>query len=118
MMNTMQQRLVGMKVLSVAMLATAMSITAYAPKVSAGHGAAWGIGGLLAGGMLTKAYDNSKEKKQQTAAYAPPSKATTAPASSTMSVEQKLDELNKLAAGGYITPQEYKVKKQAILDAL
>jgi hypothetical protein len=117
MMNTMQQRSVGMKVLSVAVLAAAMSITAYAPKVSAGHGAAWGIGGLLAGGMLTKAYDNSKEKKQS-AVYAPPPRTTTAPASSTMTVEQKLDELNKLAAGGYITPQEYKAKKQAILDAL
>ena len=113
MMNTMQQRSVGMKVLSVAVFAAAMSITAYAPKVSAGHGAAWGIGGLLAGGMLTKAYDNSKEKKQSAV-----SRTTTAPASSTMTVEQKLDELNKLAAGGYITPQEYKAKKQAILDAL
>jgi hypothetical protein len=118
MMNTMQQRSVGMKVLSVAVLAAAMSISAYAPNVSAGHGAAWGIGGLLAGGMLTKAYDSSKEKRQHTAAYAPPPRATAAPASSTMTVEQKLDELNKLAAGGYITPQEYKAKKQAILDAL
>ena len=117
-MNTMQQRSVEMKILSVAVLAAAMSISAYAPNVSAGHGAAWGIGGLLAGGMLTKAYDSSKEKRQQTAAYAPPPRAATAPASSTMTIEQKLDELNKLAAGGYITPQEYKAKKQAILDAL
>ena len=32
--------------------------------------------------------------------------------------QQKLDELNKLAAGGYITPEEYKAKKKAILDSM
>ena len=30
----------------------------------------------------------------------------------------KDDELNKLAAGGYITPEEYKAKKKAILDSM
>jgi hypothetical protein len=33
-------------------------------------------------------------------------------------VEQRLKELDKLAAGGYITPEEYKAKKKAILDSL
>ena len=32
--------------------------------------------------------------------------------------QQRLDELDKLAAGGYITPQEYKAKKKAILDSM
>ena len=32
--------------------------------------------------------------------------------------EQRLAELDTLAAGGYITPQEYKTKRQAILDSL
>jgi hypothetical protein len=32
--------------------------------------------------------------------------------------EQKLQELDKLAAGGYITPEEYKTKKKAILDGM
>ena len=32
--------------------------------------------------------------------------------------QQKLDELDKLAAGGYITPDEYKAKKQQILDGM
>jgi hypothetical protein len=118
MMKTMQQRSAGMKALSIAVLATAVSVTAYAPKLSAGHGAAWGIGGLLAGGMLTKAYDRNKEQRRQTVVYVPPPRAAAAPASTTMTIEQKLNELNKLAAGGYITPEEYKAKKQAILDAL
>jgi len=33
-------------------------------------------------------------------------------------VQQRLDELDKLAAGGYITPEEYKAKKKAILDSM
>ena len=32
--------------------------------------------------------------------------------------KQKLDQLNKLAAGGYITAEEYKAKKKAILDSM
>jgi hypothetical protein len=31
---------------------------------------------------------------------------------------QKLQELDKLAAGGYITPEEYKTKRKAILDGM
>jgi hypothetical protein len=30
----------------------------------------------------------------------------------------KLDKLDKLAAGGYITPEEYKKKKQAVIDSM
>jgi hypothetical protein len=33
-------------------------------------------------------------------------------------VEQRIAQLDKLAAGGYITPEEYKAKKQSILDSL
>jgi len=35
-----------------------------------------------------------------------------------MTPEQKLDQLDKLAAGGYITPAEYKARRQAILDSV
>jgi hypothetical protein len=34
------------------------------------------------------------------------------------SVEDRLDTLDKLAAGGYITKQEYNTRKQTILDSL
>ena len=34
------------------------------------------------------------------------------------SAEDRLKQLDKLAAGGYITPEEYKAKKKAILDSL
>jgi len=35
-----------------------------------------------------------------------------------MTPEQRMQQLDKLAAGGYITPAEYKAKKKAILDSL
>jgi hypothetical protein len=34
------------------------------------------------------------------------------------SVEQRLKELDKLAKDGYITPEEYKARKKAIIDSL
>jgi hypothetical protein len=32
--------------------------------------------------------------------------------------QQRIDKLDKLAAGGYITPEEYKKKKQAVIDSM
>jgi hypothetical protein len=47
------------------------------------------------------------------------SQATPAPApAATPTDQQRLDQLNKLGAGGYITPEEYKAKKKAILDSM
>ena len=45
------------------------------------------------------------------------SSAQTAPAAKP-TAQQRLDQLDKLAAGGYITPEEYKAKKKAILDGM
>ena len=84
--------------------------------------------GAFVGGMLTsRVLGNMRQRteaEQQQAYYAQQSsqqqqvrQAAPAP-SSTKSTEQKLDELNKLAAGGYITPAEYKTKKQAVIDAM
>jgi hypothetical protein len=35
-----------------------------------------------------------------------------------LSAQQRLDQLDKLAAGGYIAPEECKAKKKAILDGI
>ena len=32
--------------------------------------------------------------------------------------QQQLNQLDALAAGGYITPEEYKARRQAILNAM
>jgi hypothetical protein len=108
-MMTTQRSVFGLNALPAACLAIATSMTGYAPMAAAhSDGAVWGIGGLLAGSMLTKAVDNKhKSKPQQTTAPAP---------AAPMTAEQKIQQLNTLAAGGYITPQEYKTEKQAILN--
>jgi hypothetical protein len=83
--------------------------------------------GAFIGGMLTSTVvRNMKEQSQAEQAQAYYSQQAAqrqvpqaAPAAaSTSSPQQKLDELDKLAAGGYISPEEYKTKKKAILDAM
>lgn len=56
-----------------------------------------------------QAYYAQRQAAQPVQQAAPAAQKTT---------QQKLDELDKLAAGGYITPDEYKAKKQQILDGM
>jgi hypothetical protein len=113
-MKTIQHPVFGLKSLTTVCLAMAMSLAGYAPMAAAhSNGAVWGIGGLLAGSMLTKAHEKHKSQPKQSTAPAP-APATPAP----MTAEQKIQQLNTLAAGGYITPQEYKTEKQAILNSI
>jgi len=121
-MKTIQRRTFGLKVLPAALLAVAMSLTAYVqPAAAHGNAGAWAAGGLLAGHMLTRMHMRREaavySAGERQGAYAVAQPAAAAP-SSTMTTEQKLNQLNKLAAGGYITPAEYKAKKQALLNSL
>jgi hypothetical protein len=99
----------------------------YVPKVYSHDGAAF-LGGMLAGhvvgGMVRRsrirtaaevhqAYGQPRSVQQAAPAPAP----APAPAAKP-TVQQRLQELDKLAAGGYITPQEYKAKKKAIIDGI
>jgi hypothetical protein len=61
-----------------------------------------------------QAYYAQQQAQQQQAQ--PVQQAPAAPAQKT--TQQKLEELDKLAAGGYITPDEYKAKKQQIIDSM
>ena len=95
------------------LLVAALSISA--PAQSSETGA------FLGGVVATKVLGNMKRRTEAEEAQAynssrPVQQAAPAPAAS--STEQKLDQLNKLAAGGYITPEEYKTKKKAILDSM
>jgi len=91
--------------------------------VSAGDAGAF-IGGAVAGQVVGQTRRNKKaiQAQQQQQAYRSTAAAQpvqqAAPGSTGQSVEQRLAELDKLAAGGYITPEEYKAKKQAILDSM
>jgi len=78
------------------------------------------IGGVFAtklvGGMRER---NEAEERQAAATEQMAAQQRSAPASSGGgSAEARIAELDKLAAGGYITPEEYKSKKKAILDSM
>ena len=84
----------------------------------AGHAGAF-IGGVFATKLIGNMRRQTDDQEQQ-AAYASQAAARPAPAAAPAqkSPQQRINELDKLAAGGYITPAEYKSKKQAILDGM
>ncbi len=99
-------------------------------EARAGSGAAF-LGGMVAGHIVGGAVRRSKirtaaavkeanQPKTQTVYVQAPATTTSAqPAPAAKpSAEDRLKELDKLAAGGYITPEEYKAKKKAILDSM
>jgi hypothetical protein len=88
--------------------------------------------GYFLGGMLTsRVLNNMKRRTQaeevqaynsrqqhaavQTVPVATPAAAAPAPQ---LTPEQQLQQLDKLAAGGYITPEQYKARRQAILNSM
>lgn len=123
-MKTIQRCSFGLKVLPAAVFAVAMSMTTYTPTAAAHDNAgAWAAGGLLAGHMLTRMHMRREAAVYSAGEMQGASAVASAPAApahhtATTTLEQKLNELNKLAAGGYITPAEYKAKKQALLSSL
>lgn len=77
------------------------------------------IGGIAAVKIFQNMERRTEAEEAQARAVqhqATRARSSSAPAKKT--VEQRLDQLDKLAAGGYITPEEYKAKKQKILDEL
>ena len=95
----------------------ASTLTVSIPAQSSDTGAF--IGGMFASRIMTNMHQrteaeqqqayNSQQQAQQPVQQAAPAQKTT---------QQRLDELDKLAAGGYITPAEYKKKKQDIINSM
>ena len=83
-----------------------------------------GAGAFIGGVFAAKVVGNMQrqtEAQEQQAAYASQAAYAPAPvpaAPAQKSPQQRINELDKLAAGGYITPEEYKAKKKAILDSM
>lgn len=78
------------------------------------------IGGVLATKILGNMEERTEAENRQAAAaerMAERPRSASAPSAS-QSAEARIAELDKLAAGGYITPEEYKAKKKAILDSI
>ena len=130
-MNTINKNLkVNVKKVLVVMVAITICFTivpGFKSEARAGKGGAF-LGGMVAGHVLTGFVDRDKRRTRaeeyqaysqprtvQQAAPAPSAPATPA---TQPTAQQRLDQLDKLAAGGYITPEEYKAKKKAIMDGI
>ena len=75
------------------------------------------IGGVFATKLLSNASRRTDAEEAQAAAAQQQARSVPQ-ASAKQSSEQRIKQLDKLAAGGYITPAEYKQKKKAILDSM
>ena len=76
-------------------------------------------GAFIGGVFATKLLQNSRrtadaEEEQAYAAQRPVAQTSSA----SKSPQERISELDKLAAGGYITPAEYKAKKKSILNSM
>jgi membrane protease subunit (stomatin/prohibitin family) len=97
------------------LLATALG--ASIPAQSDNSGAF--IGGMFASRIMTNMHQRTEAEQQQAYNSQPQAQQPVqqaAPAQKTP--QQRLNELDKLAAGGYITPAEYKAKKQDIINSM
>ena len=101
------------------MMLTALGTLAFMVTVSAQAG---GAGAFLGGIAVAKIGQNVRDRNDyeedqayyaQQQAQAAQSQAASAP----RTTQQRLDDLDKLAANGYITKEEYKSRRAAILDS-
>ena len=130
-MNTISKnKVVNLKRILAVLIAITIGFTivpGFKSEARAGKGAAF-LGGVVAGHVVGGAVRRSERRTEaaEYQAYSQPrtvQQAAPAPASAPApaakpTAQQRLDQLNKLAAGGYITPEEYKAKKKAILDSM
>ena len=130
-MNTIRKnRVINLNMFIAVTIAITICFTmvpGFKSEARAGKGAAF-LGGMAAGHIVGGAVRRSERRTEaaEYQAYSQPravQQAAPAPASAPApaakpSAQQRLDQLDKLAAGGYITPEEYKAKKKAILDSM
>lgn len=84
----------------------------------AGEGGAF-VGGLVAGHIVTNAANRSERRTRAAEHQAYQQQQQQAPAEKAEpTVEERLATLDKLAANGMITKEEYDRRRQAILDDL
>jgi hypothetical protein len=122
-----KNRVVNMNKVVVVLVATTICFTTlpgFNTEARADKGAAF-IGGLVAGHLVSGAVSRSKRRtqaeesqaysQQQSTQRAAPAPAPAPAPAAKPTAESRIKQLDKLAAGGYITPEEYKTKKKAIL---
>jgi len=103
-------------VLGVVATAVSAGLLAFSTPARA-DGAGWFLGGMVTSRVLSNA--ERRTQAQEAQAYRPaPQPVQQAPAQPARpSKETQLQDLDRLAAGGYITPQEYRERRKAVLDA-
>ena len=99
---------------AVALLVTSLSLSM--PALASEAGAF--IGGVLATKVVSNMNRQTAAQEQQAANSSRQAAPAPAPAPAAQTPQQRLDQLDKLAAGGYITPEEYKAKKKSIIDSM
>jgi hypothetical protein len=84
-----------------------------------------GSGGAFIGGMITAHVvggavrrDKARTQAELDRTYAQPAPAPSPAPAAAKSVEQRLNELDDLAQKGYVTKDEYKTRRKAILDGV
>jgi hypothetical protein len=106
-------------------------VPGFKTEARAGGGAAF-LGGMVAGHIVggfvrrdriktAAAVESVSQPKTQTVyvQQAPAATTSSQPVQAAKpSVEQRIKELDKLAKDGYITPEEYKARKKAIIDSI
>ncbi len=82
-----------------------------------------GSGGAFIGGMITAHVvggfvrrDRARTQAEMDRTYAQPAPAPSPAPPAAKTTEQKLNELDDLARKGYVTQDEYKARRKAILD--
>lgn len=80
-------------------------------------GAGWFLGGMVTSKVLSNAERRTQAQEAQAYRPAPQPVQQVQAQPARPSKETQLQELDRLAAGGYITPQEYKERRQAILNS-
>ena len=76
------------------------------------------LGGIAVAHIARNSRDRRDYEEDQAYYAQQQAQAAQSQATSQKSPQQRIAELDKLAAGGYITPEEYKAKKQSILDEM
>ena len=105
------------RVLSVVACAASAGLLAFSAPALADSGAGWFIGGVVTAKVVNNMERRTQAQEAQASRPAPQpvQRAPAQPAKP--SKEKRLDDLDRLAAGGYITPEEYKERRKAILDS-
>ena len=94
----------------------AIAITSSIPAQADGAGAF--LGGIAVARIGSNVRDRRDYEEDQAYYQQQQAQAAQQQANAKPSAEQQLAELQTMAQKGYITPEEYKAKKKAILDAM